>query len=85
MPNITSTAATINTQSHKGKNNVIMAPTPNAIKNNPIVFLNAPTNIIFPFLWLLAFFTVKYNCQNLIYTMKFWLICDKEFLWNIDY
>jgi len=45
MPNITSTAATINTQSHKGKNNVIIAPTPNAIKNSPIVFLNAPTNI----------------------------------------
>jgi len=45
MPNITSTAATSNTQSHKGKNNVIIAPTPNAIKNSPIVFLNAPTNI----------------------------------------
>ena len=61
MPNMTSTAATINTQSHKGKNNVIIAPTPNAIKNSPIVFLNAPTNIYLTLsFWLLGLFAVKY-------------------------
>ena len=47
-PKTMSTAATIKTQSHKGKNNVITAPTPKAIKNSPIVFLNAPTNILPP-------------------------------------
>lgn len=34
--------ATTTTQSQRGKNNATIAPTPKAIKNNPMVFLNAP-------------------------------------------
>jgi len=41
-PNIIIIPATTITQSHRGKNNATTAPTPNAIKNNPMVFLKAP-------------------------------------------
>lgn len=51
-PSTISTAATIKTHSQRGKNSVITAPTPNANKNSPIVFLNAPINM-FPPLWTL--------------------------------
>jgi len=43
-----STAATIKTHSQSGRNNVITAPTANANINKPIVFLNAPINMLPP-------------------------------------
>ena len=76
----TTPIAKANIQVHSGRNIAITAPIPKAIKNNPIVFLKAPKNIISPLPIFFTIFPLTFaTCYDIFYMIIIYHnICYEE-------